>query len=30
MMISSINHAKGKEKARVRHRRNSSLSEDLL
>ncbi|KAK2729434.1 pol-like protein [Colletotrichum kahawae] len=29
MMISSINRAKGKEKVRVRHRRNSSLSKDL-
>ncbi|KAK2733987.1 pol-like protein [Colletotrichum kahawae] len=29
IMISSINHAKGKEKVRARHRRNSSSSEDL-
>ncbi|KAK2761035.1 pol-like protein [Colletotrichum kahawae] len=29
MMMSSINRAKGKEKARARHQRNSSLSKDL-
>ncbi|KAK2733944.1 pol-like protein [Colletotrichum kahawae] len=29
MMMSNINRAKGKEKARARHRRNSSSSEDL-